>query len=107
MKFILAILVLLSYVLSQPQKARPMLAENNLREIKKSILKCVSQNEKASPELKNYALENLNKDYKETLILSNYMQNEADRLIIRQCRRKSYLVDAQKSRLPFINKEKN
>ena len=107
MKFVLAIIVLISYVLCQPEVAKPIPAEEAFTEIKKSILECISQDEKTSPELRNYALENLNNGYKETLIFSNYRQNEVDRLIIRQCRRKAFLFTSKKTRFPLIDQRPN
>ncbi len=43
----------------------------------------------------------MNNGYKETLILSKYRQNEVDRLIIRQCRRKAFILTS-KQRAPNL-----
>ncbi len=95
MKYVLMFLVIISFVFcGPPQQAVP--AEEAFSEIKKNILECVSKDERASAELKNYALENLNNGYKETLVFSKYRQNETDRLVIRQCRRNAFLFTTKK-----------
>ncbi len=96
MKYIFAFLLLISFAFCEPQIGKVIPAEEAFTEIKKSILECISKDENASPELRNYALENLNNGYKETLIFNKYRQNETDRLIIRQCRRKAFLFTIKK-----------
>ena len=95
MKCIIAFLVLLSFVVCPPIIDRAIPAEEAFSDIKKKILECIVKNEKASPELRNYAQENINNGYKETLILSKFRQNEVDRLIIRQCRRNSFVLTSK------------
>ena len=96
MKYVLAFLVVICAVLCEPQpKAIP--AEEAFTEIKKNILECVVKDERASADLKNYAQENLNNGYKETLIFSKYKQNDTDRLVIRQCRRNAFLFTTKKN----------
>ena len=97
MKFIILFLFLISLVFSEPEVLKAIPAEEAFTEIKKSILECISKDEKASPELRNYAQENLNNGYKETLIFTKYKQNETDRLIIRQCRRKAFLFTSKRA----------
>ena len=107
MKYIIAFLVLITFVVCPPVADRAIPAEEAFTEIKKSILECIANDEKASPELKNYANENLNNGYKETLIFSKYRQNEVDRLIIRQCRRKAFILTSKQrmKNLKIANKE--
>ena len=98
MKFVFAFLVVICVVFCEPlHKAIP--AEDAFIEIKKNILECVAKDERVSPELKNYAQENLNNGYKETLIFSKYKQNDTDRLVIRQCRRNAFLFTTKKKPL--------
>ena len=101
MKYIIAFLFLITYVVCPPTAERAIPAEEAFSEIKKKILECIVNDEKTSPELRNYATENLNNGYKETLILSKYRQNEVDRLIIRQCRRKAFILTS-KQRAPNL-----
>ena len=107
MKFILiAFVALTSLVLNQPVgKAIP--AEEAFIEIKKSILDCILKSETASVELKEYANENVNNGYRETLLLSKFRDNETDRLVIRQCRRKAFLNTSKKriQPLPLVPNE--
>ena len=107
MKFIIiAFATLISLVLNQPVgQAIPV--EEAFVEIKKSILECIIKSDKASQELKNYAVENVNNGYKETLLLSNFRNNESDRLVIRQCRRQAFLNTSKKriKPLPLVPKE--
>ena len=97
MKYILGILFLLSFVLSQDQVSKPVPVptEKLFAAMKKSILKCISEEENISPALKNYVLENLQDGIKDTLILSKYQKTDMDRLTIRQCRRKAFLSNTR------------
>ena len=107
MKFIIiTFIALTSLVLNQPVgKAIP--AEDAFIEIKKSILDCILKSETTSEELKNYANENISNGYKETLLLSRFRDNEKDRLVIRQCRRKAFLNTSKKrlKPLPLVSNE--
>ena len=82
-------------------------AEEAFTEMKKSILECISKNENASAELKNYVNDNINNGYKDTLLLAKFIENETDRLVIRQCRRQSFLFTYKKrlKPLPLVPKE--
>ena len=91
MKYIIAFIVLISLVFCEPPVGNAIPAEEAFTEIKKNILECIVQSEKASPEMKKYATENLNAGYKEQLNLSQFRNNEADRLVIRQCRRQAFV----------------
>ena len=55
------------------------------------------KDERASFELKNYALENLSNGCEETLNFSKYKQNDTDTLVIRQCRRNAFLFTSKKN----------
>ena len=97
MKFLLTLLFLISLAFCDPEIGKAIPAEEVFTEIKKNILECISKEERASPELRNYALENLINGYKETLIFSQHRQNEIDRLVIRQCRRKAFLLSSKRA----------
>ena len=107
MKYIIAFLFLITFVVCPPTIERAIPAEEAFTDIKKKILECIVNDEKASPELKNYAQENLDKGLKETLILTKYRQNEVDRLIIRQCRRKAFVLTSKQKahNLKIVPKE--
>jgi len=89
MKNIIIFLILIFFIVCQPEDG----AIPNEDDIKKSILECIANNENASPNLRNYANENLSNGFKENIILSKYMKNETDRLIIRQCRKKAFMLN--------------
>ena len=109
MKYIIAFLALITFICCQAQVPvhHAIPAEEAFVEIKKSILECIIKSDKASQELKNYAVENVNNGYKETLLLSNFRNNESDRLVIRQCRRQAFLNTSKKriKPLPLVPKE--
>ena len=107
MKYIIAFLVLITFVVCPPTVDRAIPAEEAFSDIKKNILECIVNDTKASPELRNYAQESLNNGFKETLVLSKYRQNESDRLIIRQCRRKAFVLTAKQKaqKLKIVTKE--
>ena len=100
MKILIFFLVLLTYTLCQSPFAQAIPAEEAFKEIKKAILECISKEETATPELKQYANENLNSDMKERLDFTKYRENESDKKIIRDCRRKAFIV-TNKARHPM------
>ena len=97
MKYIIAFLALLTFVCCQPEVPvhHAIPAEEAFIDIKKTIINCINEDERASPELKEYVKGYLATDMKEPLLLSKYRQNETDRLIIRQCRRKSFFYNSK------------
>ena len=95
MKYILGILFLLSFVLSQDQVSKPAPTKNLFAAMKNSILECISKEVNISPELKNYVIENMKDGTKDTLLLSKYQKTDIDRLTIRQCRRKAFLLNTR------------
>ena len=99
MKFLL-IFFLICFVLCEPPKIVP--AEESFSEIKKQLLECISNDEKASEGLRKYAKDNINAGYKETLVLTKYRENDSDRFVIRQCRRKAFLLSS-KNRMKTIS----
>lgn len=58
--------------------------------IKKYLFDYLSQEPKASPELRNYANQMIKSEYKDPLTLYKF-QNDTDRLIIKRCKRKAFL----------------
>ena len=100
MIFVITLLFLISLALTQPiGKAIP--AEEAFTEIKKNILECIAKDVNASIKLKNYVNDNLNNGYKEPLNFSNFRENEIDRNIIRECRRKAFLFSSKKRIKPL------
>ena len=97
MNYIIPFLALLTFVCCQPEVPvhHAIPAEETFVEIKKTILNCINEDDKASPELKEYVKGYLASDMKEPLLLTKYRQNETDRLIIRQCRRKSFTYSSK------------
>ena len=88
MRYIISFIILITFIFCSPNTDKTITVED---EIKKSILECIVNNEKTSPILRNYVNEILSNGYKEDLLLTKYRQNDADRIIIRQCRKKAYL----------------
>ena len=70
------------------KKRRRTEYDKEIKEIKKSILECISKDEKISDDLKNYALESLKKNNKEILHFEKF--NENDRNIVKHCRKKAF-----------------
>ena len=106
MKLVIMFLVLISIVLSEPvSKAIP--AEEAFTEIKKNILECISKDDNASTELKDYVNESLSNGYKEPLNFSKFRENETDKTVIRQCRRKAFIFTSKKRMrpLPLVPRE--
>ena len=93
MKYIIYFIILITFIFCSPDADKTITVED---EIKKSILECIVNNEKTSPILRNYVNEILSNGYKEDLLLTKYRQNDADRIIIRQCRKKAYLSTLKK-----------
>ena len=97
MKYIIAFLVLISLVICEPQVGQVIPAEEAFTEIKKKILECIEKETTASAELRQYASTMLSTGYKETLNFAKYRENETDKEIIRQCRRKSFIYSVKKA----------
>ena len=97
MKYIIALIVLISVVYCEPTLAKAIPAEEAFTGIKKNILECISKDQNASAELREYATQQLEAGMKETLLLSRYQQNETDRNIIRLCRRKAFIYTSKKA----------
>ena len=93
MRYIIYFIILITFIFCSPDADKTITVED---EIKKSILECIVNNEKTSPKLRNYVNEILSNGYKEDLMLTKYRQNDADRIIIRQCRKKAYLSTIKK-----------
>ena len=92
MKFIIAFLVFISLVFCQPHSVVEKTSDEFYAKMKQSILDCIKKADNASPELQKYIKE-LPTDSKEPLILSKFAtKNESDRLLIRRCRRESFLT---------------
>ena len=87
MRYIIYFIILITFIFCSPDADKTITVED---EIKKSILECIVNNEKTSPKLRNYVDEILSNDYKD-LLLTKFVQNDADRIIIRQCKKKAYL----------------
>jgi hypothetical protein len=102
MRYIIAFLILITFVFCAPDTDKEISVND---EIKKSILECIVNNEKTTPKLRNYVKEILNNDIKEDLLLTKYRQNDADRIIIRQCRKKAYLSTIKEKKKENDNKE--
>ena len=100
MKFIISLIVLISVAYCGKSPLAIVAPEEAFRDVKQSILECISKDENASSELKQYATEQLNAGFKETLIFSRYQQNETDRNIIRLCRRKAFLITSKRAWTP-------
>ncbi len=64
--------------------------------IKKYLFDYLSQESKASPELRNYANQMIKSEYKDPLTLHKF-QSDSDRLIIKDCKRKAF-QEAMKSK---------
>ena len=108
MKYIIAFLALIAFICCQPEvpEHRVIPSEEAFVEIKKSILNCINEDDRASPELKEYVKGYLASDMKEPLLLTKYRKTETDRLLIRQCRRKSFIYSKTKmEKLPIVRKE--
>ena len=94
MKYVIFLLFLISFVLTEPNG--PVIpSEETFSDIKKSILECIIKDVNASTELKNYANQNLNNGLKERLSFSSFRENENDRNIIKQCRRQAFLFGSK------------
>ena len=100
MKYVITFLALIAFISCQPKvPAHHVIpSEEAFIEIKKTILNCINEDDRASPELKEYVKGYLASDMKEPLLLTKYRKNDTDRIIIRQCRRKSFLY-ASKSKI--------
>ena len=97
MKYIIGLLVLISLVKCEPQVGQVIAAEEAFTEIKKKILECISAEETASEDLRHYASSMLSTGYKETLNFAKYRENQTDKEIIRQCRRKSFIYSLKRA----------
>ena len=93
MRYIIYFIILFTFIFCSPDADKTITVKD---EIKKSILECIVNNEKTSQILRNYVNEIFSNGYKEDLFLTKYRQNEADRIIIRQCRKKAYLSTIKK-----------
>ena len=93
MKYIIAFLALITFICCQPQVPvhHVIPSEEAFIGIKKTILNCINEDDRASPELKEYVKGYLASNMKEPLLLTKYRKNDTDRIIIRQCRRKSFV----------------
>ena len=99
MKYIIVFLVLISLAFCQPSTGKTIPKEEEVfADMKKLILECIIKSEKASPEMKKYAAENLNAGPNETLNLAQFINNESDRFIIRQCKREAFLLATKKNK---------
>ena len=96
MKYIIAFIVLISFVFCEPPVARAIPAEEAFTEIKKKILECITKSENTSPEMKQYANDALLSGFKEALNLSQFRKQDPDRSIIRQCRREALSYNSRK-----------
>ena len=94
MKFVIYFICLISIILCQPRsfnkERRRMQDEKESKDIKKSILECISKDVKASLDLKQYVMELLKKDNKEILHFEKFQEN--DRNIVKQCRKKAFFT---------------
>jgi hypothetical protein len=98
MKYIIGLLVLISLVTCEPPVIGQVIpAEEAFTEIKKKILECISADATASEELRQYASVQLSTGYKEALNFAKYRENEVDKEVIRQCRRKSFIYSVRKA----------
>lgn len=103
MKFLFAFFALFSLALCEPA-ALP--AEEAFKEVKKSLVDCISKEEAASAELKNYADDIINQDYTIRLDFAKFKENESDKNIIRQCRRKAFLFSSKERPRPVTMVER-
>ena len=92
MRYIIYFIILITFIFCSPDADKTITVKD---EIKKSILECIVNNGKTSPKLRNYVNEILSNDYKD-LLLTKFVQNDADRIIIRQCKKKAYLSTIKK-----------
>ena len=109
MKYIIAFIVLISFVFCEPPVARAIPAEEAFTELKKKILECIIKSEDASPEMKQYATDTLQSGYKGTLNLSQFRKKDSDRLAARQCRREAFTYSTKTrlfDNLPLAPKDK-
>ncbi len=97
MKLTITFLVLISFIICEPEVSQVIPAEEAFTEMKKNILECISKAENTSQELKQYVTESLNSGYKEALNFAKYREKESDNNIIRQCRRNALINPIKKS----------
>ena len=93
MKYIIAFLALITFICCQRPVPEHILipSEEALVEIKKTILNCIDNDARASPQLKEYTRGYLASDMKEELLLAKYEGNDTDRIIIKECRGRSFV----------------
>ena len=93
MKYIIAFIALITFICCQYRIPEHILipSEEALVEIKKTILNCIDNDARASPQLKEYTRGYLASNMKEELLLAKYEGNDTDRIIIKECRGKSFV----------------
>ena len=109
MKYIISFIVLISLAFCEPPLGNAIPAEEHFVQMKKNILDCIVKSDKASAELKEYATEYLNTGHKDQLKLYQFRNNEADRLVIRKCRREAFSVKSKRrppEGLKIVSKDK-
>ena len=91
MKFILFLLSLFVFTLCDaPKIPREIAVTDTFIEIRKNLLECIIETERASPELKKYASDFLKTDLKGDLNLGQFRLNQVDNDVLKKCRRQAF-----------------
>ena len=98
MKYFILLLALFAIVLCDKKPvATAVPAEEAFVSIKKKLIDCLEQSEKASSTLKDYAKEVASKEYKEKLKFQDLNLEQSDKDVVRECRRKAFLFTRRRN----------
>ena len=107
MKWAIYFICLIPFIICQSRsfykERRRTQDEKEIKEIKKSILECISKDENISEDLRKFVLESLKKNNKEILHFERF--NENDRNIVKQCRKNAFFTKL--SIKPMIRNSEN
>ena len=95
------ILLLALFVITLCDKKTPVAtvipAEEAFISLKKKLIDCLEQSEKASSTLKNYVKEVAGNGYKDKLKFKELNLEQSDKEIVRECRRKSFMITRRRN----------
>ena len=99
MKYFILLLALFAVTLCEKKTpvATAIPAEEAFVSIKKKLVACLEQSEKASTTLKDYAKQVASKEYKEKLKFQELNLEQSDKEVVRECRRKAFMFTRRRN----------
>ena len=89
---VIIIFMIITFVQSPDIPFERFNLKDSFKKSKQSIIECILRNSRSSPNLKKYAREVSNSINYEILNFQQFINDESDSNIIKQCRRKAFFI---------------